>query len=153
MYTDSRPDVPITLVSSSARTTSSNSGSFKDTTASFPRSDTLSVSLNVTAFTGGTALFKAWVDTSPDNGTTWLPIASFGQITASTANRTLLFHNGYLASGLEVAMENNVPARTVNVGTAREIVGFPYTRDVRVRWEMNSSNSVTFSVFAVASAG
>ena len=150
MYIDKRPGVPITLVSSSPRTTSSNTGSLKDTTANFPQSDAVSVTVDVTAFTGGTADFNVFVDTSPDDGTTWLPIAGFGQITSSTATRSILFHNGVLASGLESAWEDNATVRSLNTGTAREIVGFPYTRDVRVRWEMNTSNSVTFAVFAVA---
>jgi|TARA_R100001086_G_scaffold174763_1_gene96076 hypothetical protein len=155
MYSDSRPGVPITLRASAASTASANTGSFKDTTENFPQSGNMSVTFDVTAHTAsGIAVgFDAWVDTSPDDGTTWLPIANMSRVTTSTATRVMNFHQGRFVSGMEGVIENPAAVRTVNVGTAREIVGVPYTRDVRIRWEQTSGTTVTFAVFAIAGAG
>lgn len=155
MYNDSRPGVPITLRASAASAASSNTGSFKDSTANFPQAKNTAVIVDVTAHTAsGIAVgFDAWIDTSPDNGTTWLPIAAMSRVTTSTATRVLNFHEGYYVSGLEGTVENTAAVRTVNVGTARAIVGVPYTQDVRFRWEQTSGTTVTFGVFAIAEAG
>src|SRR5438552_10356644 len=87
-----RPGMPMTLVASAARTTSSNSGNLKDTTTPWPTSDNYSICLNVTAYsyapgTTGAQGFDVYIDQLLGDGTTWVRAQKFATITTSTADR------------------------------------------------------------------
>lgn len=148
MWFDPRPPVPITFVASAARTTSSNTGNLKDTSTGFPKFATGSVYLNVTAntATGGVVpKLTVSIDTSPDNGTTWLNAARFAVVVGSTDTRRLDFRNG-LSIG-ETGTALNTTSGTLAGNTV-------LTRDVRVQWQLESASntvgqSTTFAVYGL----
>ena len=154
MITTNRPPMPIVVLASAARTSSSNSGSLKDTATAWPTARNLTAYLNLTAFTGSgiAATLDVIVDTSPDNGTTWLAAGIFSRITTSTAVRQLSFRDGLAIQGSDSGVEEKVVPRTLNTTTTREAITVPLTRDVRVRWALADNvavgdHSATFGVY------
>lgn len=153
---DVRGGIPITLVTSAARTTSSNSGNLKDTTANLPASGSYSIYLNVTALSpgGGGNRVRASIETSPDNGTTWLEAVQFAdingvEITTTSAARRLDFQNG-LAYGAAGTESSTTPASAATTSSGALNANTMLTRDVRVVWDLGSAGtSATFAVFAI----
>lgn len=150
-----RPGIPITLVASAARTTSSNSGNLKDTTANWPSVERYAVTLDVTAHTAAAATdtFNVYLDQSPDGGTTWLQAQQFTAVTQSTSQNTIYFRRGVAVS------EATITGTTVATSTTAKIGNPILTRDVRVRWEpvtsavsivVSPAVSVTFAVYLIA---
>lgn len=138
----------ITLLASSARTTSTNSGNLKDTAAAIPASEAVAFLLSVTANAGGGApLLDVSIDTSPDGGTTWFLAYKFAQVTTSAGLRRINVRTtgiGIAEAGTEASV-----ALTTTAATSNNTVLSP---DVRVRWELTgaASPSATFAVFAIA---
>lgn len=140
-----RSPIPITLVAAAARTTSSNSGNLKDTANNLPYSPSMSIYLNVTAYTiaaGVAATTDVTIDTSYDGGTTWFTVARFQQVTTSTATSRIDFRNGIAINDTGAAVSTTSSALARNTAI---------TRDVRVAWNLGTSTtpSVSFGVFAL----
>ena len=147
--------IPITLVSSSARTTSSNSGSLKDTTGAFPVGSAVSLYVDCTANAGDDASttggLTVYLDHSPDNGTTWLLAEKFARVTGSTGTQVINFRMTGIGA-TEAAAQTWVMSTTSSIAQATNTVLAP---DIRVRWTLgNGTNAVvvptsTFAVFAI----
>ena len=147
--------IPITAVSSAARTTSSNSGNLKGTTANVPVAAALSWFLDVTALSGDDANvsgLQVYLDTSPDSGTTWLNFGKFARITSSTGTRVINMRPTGIGPS-EAAAEAAVFSTTTSVTVAINAVLSP---DIRVRWVLGngtgqtSAPSSTFAVYVFA---
>ena len=133
----------VTLVASAARTTSTNSGNLKDTTANLSACDAFSIVLDVTANAGDAPTLDVQLDTSPDGGTTWFKAYGFTQVTTSTATRRLDVRYGGLNVG-EAAAENSI------AGTGQLKVDTVLSRDLRVKWTVAGNPSgITFGVYAL----
>jgi hypothetical protein len=151
MYGTNRPGVVNEIVASSARTSSSNSGNLKDTANAFSMSDDMVIALQVTAYTntggGATPSFDSWVDASFDGGTTWTTALNFSAVTTSTGTRNLLLQRGAFVGLLD---EDGAYVRGVNTTSTRSGFNFPLPLDVRIRWEIPTNHTVTFSVHTYA---
>ena len=143
--------VPIALLAAAARTTSSNSGNLKDTSAAIPACEAVAFLLDVTALSGTGSpapVLDVWIDTSPDNGTTWFTAFKFAQVTTSTGARRLNVRTtgiGITEAGTEASVATSVTSAT-NANTV-------LAPDVRVRWEITgvtASGTSTFGVWAIA---
>jgi hypothetical protein len=154
MYSTIRRAVPNTIVASSARTSSSNSGNLKDTTESLPVSDNIVVTTQLTANTKtGAALttgLSVFLDQSPDGGTTWVGEGFLANFTSSTGTKRVILHQGGLASGLEEFDPDPLALRGVSTVTHDLILNVALTQDVRIRWEVETNQTATFAVYAVA---
>ena len=148
-----RPGMPMTLVASAARTTSSNSGNLKDTTTPWPTSDNYSICLNVTAYsyapgTTGAQGFDVYIDQLLGDGSTWVRAQKFATITTSTATSFMNFRRGVLVSAAEETGTGVINTTSAKLGNVI------MSRDVRVRWEATTNGvatvSTTFSVTAFA---
>lgn len=134
--------VPLTLVASSAKSSSSNSGNLKDTTTSIPTCQAISFILDVTASSSPTTL-DVIIETSIDGGTTWYAAWAFSQVGAvSTAQQILSVRDTGIgitevgAGGSIVEGNNQLKANVV------------VTKDLRVKWIV-SGTSYTFAVHAI----
>lgn len=141
---------PTIVLASAARTTSSNSGSLKDTANVIPVSDSVALYLNVTALTGaGPAVtFECWVDTSVDGGTTWFTAYKWTSVTTSTATRRITCRTNGIGPA-ENGWECNAATSVTAVTTSNTVLA----ADHRIRWEINgatSAGTATFAVYALA---
>lgn len=139
----------ITLLSSAARTTSSNTGDLKDTSGAIPVGTAVTLWLNVTANTGDTCRLAVYLDTSPD-GSTWFLAEKFNDVTASSSAQCINFRQTGLGN-TEVAAQQWVNTTTGGVAIAQNVV---LGASHRIRWELpngttySSTPSATFAVFA-----
>lgn len=160
-YTN-RPAITRTVVTSAARTTSSTSGNLKDTTTDFPaNAKTTAIHIQVTAYTvsasKATGQARFYVDTSPDGGTTWLTAAIPLTVTTSTADRVIIFRNGW-PDGINsidgLKLDKSAISTTSEIPTL-----YPLSADKRIRWELGDASSagtgisVTFAVYASTDPG
>lgn len=146
----SRPPTITTFVASALRSTSTNTGSLKDTSTPWPNFATGSLYVNLTSLTGTTGLpptFIVRIQTSPDNGTTWLNAATFATMFTSTDTRRIDFRNG-LSIG-----ETGTSVNTTSTQLAANTV---MTRDTRIAWEIANTtgvgpqaNTATFAVYGI----
>lgn len=136
-----RPFRTFQLVPSSARTSSGNSG-----TIIYPYADiqNLVLRLNVTAASGTSPTLDVIFQQSFDNGTNWVDVARFSQITGTTANP----HYICLSVGTNDRVTGAVGDNTISAGT----VGVALVSPVwRVRWIIGgTSPSFTFVVDSFA---
>ena len=137
--------MPITLLASAARTTSSNSGNLKNSTAAMPSCDNMSIYLDATSITGSGNTLSVTIDTSIDGGTTWFPAFAFTTITASSKTARI----DARPTGLGET-EAGAEATAVAAGTALK-ANTVLTRDFRVAWVLGgtSSPSAPFGVYAI----
>lgn len=146
----------VTVLASAARTTSSNSGTLRDTTAEIPNGSAVSLYLNVTAHTGddaglGSGGLQVYFDTSYDGGTTWLNVGKFQRVTTSTATLVMNMRSGGIGA-VEAASHGVVFSTTA--ASAAIVNNCVWGRDVRLSWTLgNGTNatvtpSATFAVFA-----
>lgn len=156
-----RPAITRTVVASSARTTSSNSGNLKDTTTDFAAmARTLTLHFQVTAYTvsGSKATGQArfYVDSSPDGGTTWMTTAIPIAVTTSTAERVITFRNGRPDGVNNIDGMLLAPVTPAGTTTAQLASLYPLAADKRIRWELGDGSaagngiSCTFAVYASA---
>ena len=141
---------PITMLSSAARTTSSNSSNLKGTASNITQGSALSLYLDVTTLTGDGASatgLQVYIDTSPDGGTTWLNVAKFARVTSSTGTRVINCRRTGIG-----ATEAAVFSTTSGVSVATNSV---WAADNRVRWELGNNTGATvvsgstFAVYAI----
>lgn len=146
--------IPITVLASAARTTSSNSGNLNNTTANIYTARAISWYLDVTANAGddaGTNGLQVYLDTSPDGGTTWLNFGKFARVTSSTGTRVINMRPTGIGA-VEAASEASVFSTTTSVAVATNTVLAP---DNRVRWTLGSGTgasvtpTATFAVYAI----
>ena len=132
----------VTLAASAARTTSSNTGSLKNTTNNLPQGSAVSLFLSVTANAGddaGTVGLDVYVDTSPDGGTTWYMIEKFAKVVSSTAVQVINFRSTGIGA-TEAAAQSWIMTTTTSIAVATNTV---MSEDVRVRWTLGNSSSPT----------
>lgn len=147
---NTRPQARV-LVASATVTTSSNSGDLFETANALVACDAQTLVLDVTNLGGNTAaeLF-VYIDSSPDNGTTWYPSFTFTQVTASTGIQKIE-HRPLGIGPTEVAVLTNwgTTINTTTVGQGNTII-LPHHR-VRWRFVDNLINpTATFAVWQYA---
>lgn len=156
MSQSNRPAIQKTVVTSAARTTSSNSGNLKDTATDFPaNAKTVALHFKVTAYTvdGAKATGQArfYVQTSPDGGTTWNKAAVAAAVTSSTADRVIVFRNG-VPDGVN-SIDEFKNDHTLQTTTAQMPILYPLAADKRIAWELGDGStggtgiSVTFACY------
>ena len=149
MNPTSRPAIPKTIVTSTARAADGNSGSLKDLATDFPSTGNVGITFNVTAYTVDASMLASgtrfFVDTSPDNGTTWVPVWVSATVTGSTSIRTVLFKNGRLSSVTDI--DEFKTAHDATTTTSQIATQFPLSRDKRIRWQLTANNVVTFAAY------
>jgi hypothetical protein len=140
--------MPVTLVASGARTSSSNSGNLKDTVNALPVGDAVSLILNVTAHTADASPnFDCYFDISPDGGTTWIATEKFASVTGSTGTQVIQFRQSGIGA-VEAASQAWTMTTTGSIAVATNTVVPP---DHRVRWVIagTGTTTATFAVYAV----
>ncbi len=140
---------PVPLLASAARTTSTATATFKNTSTAFPVCDAATIILDVTALatTGvnwGSVTLDVFIDTSPDNGVTWYAAYRFAQVTASTKQQRLEIRDtGVGLTEVGATIADLAATTAINVNTI-------LTEDVRIRWAINQSSSTsTFAVWGI----
>jgi len=138
----------IPVLASGTVTTSSNSGNLKNTAGQIPISDAVTVILDVTAHaqTTPTPVLRVYLDTSPDNGTSWYPILTFAAVSTSTDIQRW--------EGKFLGLHSSETASLIRVGTAiatasTSTVDVVITPDQRIRWEFTTNATATTATFAV----
>lgn len=139
--------IPVALLASGTVTFTSSifsGASLKDTASNLPLCDSATFILDVTqnasatAAQGGTAaapVVNVYIDTSPDNGTTWFPAYAFVQVTASANQQRIdvrtdgvgLSEVGAISS---LALGTGTTVSSVTSSISQNTV---VTRDLRVR--------------------
>jgi len=121
------------VVSSAARTSSSNSGALK-----LPKGKSYALSLNCSAASGTSPTLDVFVNASFDGGTTFIRQEHFAQLTAASLRNLVFGASGELPAASEAAVATGATARAVQ---------FPLTRDYQIEWVIGGTNpSFTFSV-------
>lgn len=129
-----------TLVSSAARTTTSNSGNIE-----FPvDAEDISFILSSAAGTGTSPTLDVAIQVTPDNGTTYFTVERFAQVTSSIVkdaiNMTRKRHHGEAASYLNIADTGGSLVNNVAL-----------SRKIRILWTIGGTNpSFTFGVYCIA---
>ena len=150
MSQNARPAIPKTIVTSTARAANGNTGNLKDLSTDFASTGVVGITFNVTAFTvdastAATAV-RFYVDTSPDNGTTWVPVWVSAGVTSSTAIRTCLIKNGNVQSDV-TNIDEFKEIHGVTTTTSQIPTQFPLSRDKRIRWVIADNNVITFAAY------
>jgi hypothetical protein len=135
--------MPVTLLASAARTTSSNTGNLKNTTANFPVCEAAALILDVTALAGVSGVtLDVFIDTSIDGGTTWYPAYEFTNIASSTLTRRLDIRDTGIGV-TEVGADTSLAVGSIKGNTV-------VTADNRIRWALNGSGATgTFAVYGI----
>jgi len=136
--------IPIPLVASGAKTTSSDTGNLKNTSLAFPISQAATIILDVTALAGVSGVtLDVDIQTSPDAGTTWYTAYEFANVASSTAQRRLNIRNTGIGI-TEVGTEGDIKtAAAIKDNTIM-------TQDIKVRWRPNGSGATTtFAVWGI----
>lgn len=134
--------LPVTLVTSAARTTSSNTGNLKNSTANFPVCEAAAIILDVTALSGSGNTLDVTIETSPDGGTTWYTGYEFAQISSSTGTRRLDLRD----TGIGVTEVGNEADIATRAAIKTNTVLSP---DIRIAWYHKASVTTPSATFAV----
>lgn len=135
------------IVASATVTTSSNSGDLFNTGNALLPCDAMTLVLDVTNLGGNTAaeLF-VYIDSSPDNGTTWYPSYTFTQVTASTGIQKVEMRPIGIGPTESASVTNfGLTINTTTVGQVNTII-LPHHR---VRWRFVDSLLNPTATFAV----
>lgn len=134
-------EVPRIVVADSARTSTDNSGTLKDTAQSLPMYPAnIVLILDCDTVTGTSPTLDLTFEMSPDGGTTWFVHSAFTQVTAA-AELVARFRN-YVGPG-DAAIEGTESG-------AGTFINCPYGQDHRFQWTIGGTNpSFTFAVYGI----
>jgi|SRR5581483_1934793 len=139
---------PVPLSASATVTTSSNGGTLKNGSGSFPVCEAAAIILDVTAlattgFNWGAVTLDVFIDTSVDNGTTWYAAYRFAQVTTSTKQQRLdIRDTGIGVSEVGATVADLKATTAINANTV-------LTQDIRIRWQLNTGGGAATTTFAV----